>query len=1066
MKKGMSRFAVAGWLFFLVITFCLVSLSATAYSADKAIAKLTSFSGTVLIKSQGAWGVKPEKGLSLYSDDKIVTKMGNATISFNDGAVIEIKANSNLLIRESEESGVAKQLGAAKRQLRLLIGKMLFRSGKGSSVGTSLETTTMVCGLRGTEGTLSIDAAGQTYLQFTEGGGDTIGNFIAGIAVDVPVELANLNTVQRAAFVAAAAADQAKQAAEKLARGETTESESALEAAKAAKAAAQEAKAAAEAMLNNPDESIRNEALAVIAAADEAIKVANEAIAIFLSGGDDDAVLGNSYGVLGDALTRQVYSPAPQGNENDILPSGDGTPPVIELTNTPDSFDSSSSPVFAFFADEAVTYYYRLDGGSLVRVGMSTGEHITTFELSALPEGSHSLELIVRNASGVETSTSYSWITDYTPPVVALAVAPGTIGATLAASNTNAEPGTVTYSYINADGSVFSTAGLTTGAYNVAVIATDQAGNVSLPQPFSFVLQNSTLSGEITGTGSVITGTAIGDVSAITTLTGQGLGGWTNTLNGTWSGTHTGTISLISGGSAPEAGGNWLSIASGTMNTTTGAASGTTDYIMMNLTTLTEGTGTFSAIFNDTNHTWSGTETGSSLRTRPLRYSGSLVSSGFYNYTNEVADSFAFGNGGAAQNGNLLDGVLLGEYAKNETGPGPYLMVATVMGIDPMEGQIPSALAPAIWKNGLINGFLSATYDDLTTTGGDAGIFYESLTGNYYAGIGTYDGMWLAKAQITPIEMVHDVGINGDTRYMDWPTTQEIQPIFFETQVGGNISFDENAIVGASTILPVKVRNNDDSLYMLFGAWGAALTGSYSAVSDGWTLSLADNASSHMLMEFGPGSTNSTWTSSTQEISAFAAGAWVDLTESVTGVAGGKLIGTFDPTNQVWQAIAAGAIVDTKTFLAMADTDAGRAKLAQLDIPCIQVGAVNLSGTGDGGATTVAMNNVRFFAYSTGASPKIWATGDAPTDVKWSTYSSGGMPSATLSGASTSGPAVNFNSVSFTVNNVGQIGGAWDATVSGSGTVGAHGVTINGHAAGTRDTMYDYSGTASGVARE
>ena len=30
--------------------------SAPAFSADKAIAKLTSFSGTVLIKSQGSWG--------------------------------------------------------------------------------------------------------------------------------------------------------------------------------------------------------------------------------------------------------------------------------------------------------------------------------------------------------------------------------------------------------------------------------------------------------------------------------------------------------------------------------------------------------------------------------------------------------------------------------------------------------------------------------------------------------------------------------------------------------------------------------------------------------------------------------------------------------------------------------------------------------------------------------------------------------------------------------------------------------------------------------------------------
>lgn len=342
MVRVLWKHSMIGWLFLFVMTFCLISLSEAAYSADKAVARLTSFSGTVLIKSRGDWGVKPEAGLPLYSDDKVVTKMGIATITFDDGAVIEIKANSNLLIRESEESGISKQVGAAKRQLRLILGKILFRSGKGTSVNTSLETTTMVCGLRGTAGTLSIDASGQTYLQFTEGGGDTIGNFISGIATDVAPELANLNAVQRAGFVAAAAADQAKRTAEKLASGEIKNADAALASANAAEAAANEAYTAAEAMLTNPDEDIRNEARAAMAAAQEAINAAKEAQqrAIdagatgstpenasmdlivttgfdvqsrdFLKGKDDDAVLGDSYGVLGDSLTRMVFSPTPR----------------------------------------------------------------------------------------------------------------------------------------------------------------------------------------------------------------------------------------------------------------------------------------------------------------------------------------------------------------------------------------------------------------------------------------------------------------------------------------------------------------------------------------------------------------------------------------------------------------------------------------------------------------------------------------------------------------------------------------------------------------------------------
>jgi hypothetical protein len=85
-----------------------MAISSRAFSAERAIAKLTSFSGTVLIKSQGEWGVQPQKDLPLYSDDKVVTKIGVATITFNDGAVMDIKANSNLLVKETGGGGVGE----------------------------------------------------------------------------------------------------------------------------------------------------------------------------------------------------------------------------------------------------------------------------------------------------------------------------------------------------------------------------------------------------------------------------------------------------------------------------------------------------------------------------------------------------------------------------------------------------------------------------------------------------------------------------------------------------------------------------------------------------------------------------------------------------------------------------------------------------------------------------------------------------------------------------------------------------------------------------------------------
>jgi hypothetical protein len=245
--------------------------AAPAYSSQQ-VASLTEFSGTVIVQSKGDWGVKPGKGLPLYSMDKVVTRTGTAVVTFNDGAVVEIRANSNLLIEEQEKTG------SVTRNLRLLLGKVIFKTGVGSKTQTNLQTPTSVAGLRGTAGTLSIGLDGKSYIQFTEGGMSyTVGDFISGVAKDVPAELADLNPAQRAAFVAAAAADQAKNAAEAAQEGKISDPQAALAAAKAAEAAAIEAKAAAESMLNNADAGVRQQAQSALDAATKALEAAQEA---------------------------------------------------------------------------------------------------------------------------------------------------------------------------------------------------------------------------------------------------------------------------------------------------------------------------------------------------------------------------------------------------------------------------------------------------------------------------------------------------------------------------------------------------------------------------------------------------------------------------------------------------------------------------------------------------------------------------------------------------------------------------------------------------------------------
>jgi len=276
----MKRFIslnVSRWSLLILLTSVFIILSSTpVFSATKSVARLTDFSGLVLIKSQGSWSLKPKKGFPLYPQDKVVTRVGKAVITFNDGAVMEVKANSNLLIDEKEEEeGLVKKVKVLKRRIRLLQGKMLFRTGK-SKVKTDLQTSTVVCGLRGTAGVLSIGADGQTYIQFTQGGGITIGDFISGVADDVPAELADLNPAQRAAFVADAAADQAQRAADQAAKGEIPQAQADLAQAIAKEATALEVKTQAEIMLNNPDPAVRQAAQDAITAADAKINEAKQ----------------------------------------------------------------------------------------------------------------------------------------------------------------------------------------------------------------------------------------------------------------------------------------------------------------------------------------------------------------------------------------------------------------------------------------------------------------------------------------------------------------------------------------------------------------------------------------------------------------------------------------------------------------------------------------------------------------------------------------------------------------------------------------------------------------------
>lgn len=262
--------------FSMFLACALIFLTATpALSDAEPIGRLTDFSGDVIIKSKGSWAAQPTLNYPLYSSDKVVTRLGKATIIFNDGAIVKIENNSNLLIDERVEvKGFFRKIRTIKRRLRLLLGKLHFKTGSSRHKREMIfETATAVMGIRGTAGTLSIDADGQPYIQFSEGGpAYSIGDFLSGVAVDVPVELADKSPAQRAVFVAKAAADQAARASELAASGEISDAQAALIRALATEATAKEVKIQATIMLEN------NPSPEVVEAANEAIKEADEAI--------------------------------------------------------------------------------------------------------------------------------------------------------------------------------------------------------------------------------------------------------------------------------------------------------------------------------------------------------------------------------------------------------------------------------------------------------------------------------------------------------------------------------------------------------------------------------------------------------------------------------------------------------------------------------------------------------------------------------------------------------------------------------------------------------------------
>jgi hypothetical protein len=255
-----------------------------------------------------------------------------------------------------------------------------------------------------------------------------------------------------------------------------------------------------------------------------------------------------------------------------------------------------------------------------------------------------------------------------------------------------------------------------------------------------------------------------------------------------------------------------------------------------------------------------------------------------------------------------------------------------------------------------------------------------------------------------------------------------------------------------------------------WGVWQGVYAGTYYGTPQGaWSLHLKDdspdgmgNMSVNMLASY---SATGTW--SANKIRGDLVGAWANLEDVIpmTGVKAGDLAGVYDPSDpseMTWHVSATGVSIDTGQFLSMAATTSGRNTLNALNIPCVEIGNATLvqSAGAANNIQNMVMNNVTFFAYSQGGSPRIWATGNITGNYIGTPDIYGG-PSVTLRG----------DGLSADLSMVRWDNGKWGAEVYGNGSLtrtdvaGTVPLQLDGVAAG-QYTSGSLTGTGAGVAEE
>ena len=420
----------------------------------------------------------------------------------------------------------------------------------------------------------------------------------------------------------------------------------------------------------------------------------------------------------------------------------------------------------------------------------------------------------------------------------------------------------------------------------------------------------------------------------------------------------------------------------------------------------------------------------------------------------------------------------------------PYVNSAAPIG-GAYHAYLGGAFGGTVTEDKTLDGMMSGLYLD---PDGKAGVLYGTITGNnplnsgYWTGEGTISGYQLlasATGCLTPANFASNLTIFSSYD----PSSVTSDPDF--TGVGQpNTPFEGLSLPGTPSTRAYSIVESTflDSEYGgFFGVYSFVAGGTYGGtVTNESYLSTVESTFSATYSSTywdGPPVDATTIRSGSvlqggyfdPETATGFLSAKTDYMEGKTIISGGDIKGLFDPAKSTWQAVSNGISIETAAFVNLVNslsTDAERnAFMSAMKIPCINVGQMDLSGTRGQGTDTmsVTMTGVTFYAYSTGQTPKLFATNNVTGSYNVSGLAGVAIPAPVTLNATNMSNLANVTATFTPTTAAGSwTSGKWGAQVAGAATMTtpSTGIVFKGGATGTTSggaigTIT--SGTAAGI---